>query len=375
MNPRLLSRRSALAAMAGAVAAPFVPRWGGGGALLAGEPSERGDVHGGGRSEPTWVEREAYLMGTLLRGRVGAPDRRRGLAALEAAYDEVRRIEALLSTWRSDTELARLNRARPHEPVPVAEELFGLLQTVRELSHRTRGAFDPAVGALVDAWGFRTGGRRPTPAQLAAARRATGLRHFSVDASAETVTRLHPGAWIDSGAFGKGAGLAAADRALGRIGAGSALLDFGGQLLARGGGPEGSGWPIHVAHPRERSRPVARLRVTDRSVATSGASERWVELDEARLGHVLDPRTGRPVEAWGSVTVVGADPVASDALATALFVMGPVEALRWARGRRGIGVLVLETESDGLRPGWNEAMERWIADMDMNHDDDGDEIR
>jgi hypothetical protein len=144
----------------------------------------------------------------------------------------------------------------------------------------------------------------------------------------------------------------------------SALLDFGGQLLAMGSNRSGAGWKVVVAHPAQRERGVVTLRLRDVSVATSGASERFVEVAGQRFGHILDPRTGTPVPAWGSVTVVAADPLVADILATAIFVMGPTVGLEWAaREAAGVGVLLLIDESDGLCARWNEAMEPWLIEV------------
>lgn len=204
----------------------------------------------------------------------------------------------------------------------------------------------------MDVRGLRTGGREPTAAEVEDALAAVRAG-FRLDVAPGTATRLHEAAWIDAGGFGKGAGLRAAGERLRDLGVTDALLDFGGQGLVLGGADEGGGWRIAVAHPVRRSRPVATLLVSDRSVATSGASE--------RPGHLLDPRTGASLAAWGSVTVVHPDPLAADALSTGLYVLGPEAAAEWARGRTDVGVLILESGPDGLRARWNREMERWLA--------------
>ncbi len=302
------------------------------------------------------VEREAYLMGTLLRVSVEAPDHSTGLAAIERAFTEVQRLEDLLSTWRPDTELARLNAASVGAPFAASTELVGLLQEARRWRDATEGAFDPGLGVLIDAWDMRGAGRRPSPEELAAARGATGLVLFDVDAASGTVRRTREGAWIDSGAFGKGAALRGARVVLEDAGIRSALLDFGGQVLAIGLPAGDSGWSVAVAHPARRSEPAAAIRIADASASTSGQSERGVELEGCRVGHILDPRSGRPVPAWGSVTVVAADPLVADALSTGLFVLGPERALAWARDKSDVGVLVLAPTPEGLRAGWSGSL-------------------
>lgn len=323
-------------------------------ALLAGCASRPA---GDAAADTVWVEREAYLMGTTLRGRVLAPTRAAGLAALERAFAEVRRQEALLSSWRGDAELARVNGAPPGVPVRPTPELFALLAEARAWSDSTGAAFDPTVGALVDAWGLRGAGRRPAEAELRRAREASGWRRFALDAAAGTVVRRDSLAWIDTGGFGKGAALRGVERVLEREGTRAALFDFGGQVLAVGAPPGEAAWPVAAAHPARRQEPAAELRLRGRSASTSSASERWVEEGGERLGHVLDPRTGRPVPAWGSVTVVARDPLAADALSTALFVMGPEEGMRWARERQDVGVLFLVERGGVVEARWNAGLE------------------
>jgi thiamine biosynthesis lipoprotein len=301
------------------------------------------------------VERETYLMGTLLRAQVGASDREVGLAAIESAFATVARLEDLLSTWRDDTELSRLNHAPVGTSEAVSPALVALLAEVRRWRDDTDGAFDPGLGSLIDAWDMRGKGRIPSRAELESALSASGLSHFQLDPARGTLRRTRDGSWIDSGAFGKGAALRSARDVLEALGIRSALLDFGGQVLAIGD-PDDPAWTSAVAHPSRRQEPVALIRLSDASASTSGQSERAVEVHGCRLGHILDPRTGFPVPAWGSVTVVAADPLEADALSTGLFVLGPDAALRWARGRADVGVLVLVESDDEVAAGWNDAL-------------------
>lgn len=311
---------------------------------------------------PVLLERQVVRMGTRLTGRVWAADRRGAASALEAAFRAVRREEELLSTWTGATALARLNRSRPGRPRRVDGRLHDLLREAWRIAEATDGAFDPAVGSLVDAWDLRGEGRRPTAAGLEAALASSGRRCF-VLGEGRRVERVCPGAWIDAGAFGKGSGLRRARDRLREEGVEAALLDFGGQLVALGSPPERRAWPASVAHPDDRARTVARLALRDVSAATTASSERFVVIDGEVRGHVLDPRSGEPVPPWGGVTVVARDPMRADALSTALFVMGPSRAIEWSRGREDVAVLVLELEEDGgVAACWNEAMERHLVE-------------
>lgn len=288
------------------------------------------------------VERSAYLMGTLLRVEARGSDRGCTVAATEAALDEIARLESVLSSWRPDSEVGRLNRAVPGVRVALSPELTGLLAEATSWHERTDGAFDPAVGALIEAWDLRGAGRLPSPSELESARRSSGLARLTL--SAGVAARPDTAWWLDTGAFGKGAALRSAAAVLRAHGVADAVLDFGGQLLVLGGPHE-----VAVADPRARSEAMPqRLRLTGASISTTSSSERHVAVAGARYGHVLDPRNGRPVAAWGSVSVVAADALVADALSTALFVLGPAAALEWAALHPEVGVLVQQVAGDDV---------------------------
>lgn len=347
-----------VAASADGRTAPGVP-------VFASEPVEApaGPVTGRDTShrEVHAVRRRVYAMGTLLTGTVWADRRSTAVGAFETALRSVEAMEDRLSTWREDTELAAVNAAREGRRLVVGDTLFALLQDARRWWRATGGAFDPGVGRLVEAWDLRGRGRVPSGRELRTALAASGMECWTMDADRHAVTARCPGAWIDAGAFGKGAAFRSAERSLREQGARGALLDFGGQVLAVGRPPGRDAWRVGVAHPTRRGESVATLEVADRSVATTSASERFVVVDGERRGHVLDPRTGEPVPAWGSVTVVTEDPLAADALSTALFVRGPRAAMDRAGSLDGVGVLVLVAAEEGVRAGWNRAMEAYLV--------------
>jgi thiamine biosynthesis lipoprotein len=307
------------------------------------------------------VERESFVMGTTLGVVVAAPSRSQAIDATEEAFEAVRRLDDVLSTWREDSEIARLNHAVPGKPVLLSPDLYLILQDAARWSRLTSSAFDPAIGSLVDAWDLRGAGRVPDPAALRKARAAAGLRHFVFASEDRAISRTDSAAWIDSGAFGKGVALRAARQALLRRGVTSGSINFGGQVLVVGSARDGGSWPVPVAHPSRRDEPAAWLHLRDRSVSTSSQSERFVTVNGERFGHILDPRTGHPVPAWGSVTVVAEDPATADVLSTALLVLGPDAGLQWARNRRDVAVLFLIQHPGGLTRRWNTAMEAFLV--------------
>ncbi|HEV8267717.1 MAG TPA: FAD:protein FMN transferase [Thermoanaerobaculia bacterium] len=284
-------------------------------------------------AEPRAVERRVAVMGTLFGIEVRSTSREAALSASEAALEAVESAEALLSTWRSGTPLSRLNAAPVGKPEPLPAALVRALHEVFAISARTEGAFQPGILPLVRAWGLRSGGRVPGADELERARRASSLGGFDVDLERSTATRLRADAAIDEGAWGKGWARDRAGAALEASGS-SGLLDLGGQLLAVGGGER----IVDVAHPTDRSRTVLKLRLRQASASTSGNSERSVKTAGVVVGHLLDPRSGRPAPDFGSVTVVASSALVADALSTALYVLGPEEGLAISRRLRSEGL-------------------------------------
>ena len=317
------------------------------------------------------LARHLAVMGTSLAIAVSAPGRDAALEASEAAVRAIEAVDGLLSTWREDTPLARLNAAPPGVPHETPAELVALLKSIFEWSERTGGAFDPTVLPLVRAWGIRGAARVPNAMELHAARRATGLALFSFDESpsspslpspARRVARLDAAAGIDEGAWGKGWALDRAAEALRAAGITSFTIDLGGQLLVAG-----EGRIVAVADPRNRSRMVAALRLKDASASTSGNSERGLDVNGRRIGHLLDPRTGEPAPDFGSVTVVAPSALVADVLSTALFVLGPKDGMALSERLRGEG-MVHETlflfegeDGNGLRAAASPGMKRLLT--------------
>lgn len=267
------------------------------------------------------LERRVLAMGTELSLHLeGTGDLGR---ASEAALAEASRLERACSTWDSASEWSRLNAAQGR-PVALAPEWIHLLTTLKAWTQRTEGAFDPALWALIQAWGTRHGGTTPTPQDLAKAREASGSGLLHLDPVAGTAWLGHPLAGVEEGGFLKGYAL---DRMKAAAPCAAGLLDFGGQLLAWGRPVEAS-----VADPENRHQPRLTLTLHNASLSTSGTSERG--------RHILDPRSGLPCETWGSVAVVAPSGLEADILSTALYVMGPEAGLAWAE-REGVAAIFL----------------------------------
>ena len=288
------------------------------------------------------TERQVYLMGTRATLLSWESSRADAVAALDRMLAILESTEQELSTWRPESFLSRLNRQPVAESWEAPDSLCHLLGELTTWTDLSSGAFDPAVGSLVDVWGLRDTGSMPSRASEESARARAGLDHFAVETSPCSITRLAD-ATFDAGAFGKGAAL---DRvaSLGESG----MVDLGGQLAVFGESPVG-GWPVRIAHPRQRDMPVVELRLTGGSLAVSGGSERDRWVDDERVGHIVDPRTGRPVSRSLSVAVWHERALAADAIATALYVMGLDEGRDWAEAH-GVAACFVVPHGPGVPP-------------------------
>ena len=250
--------------------------------------------------------------------------------AASEALDLVHQLEQLMSVYRQDTQLSLVNRTAAEEPVPVDAELFSLLNRAREISEQTAGAFDPAAGALVSLWRWcRQAGRIPTNDEVATTLACCGVKHVQWDESTSSLRFDRPGIEVNLGAIGKGHAVDRAGEVLLARGIGDWLVHGGrSSVLAHGRHAELDGWPVGLRNPLLPDKPFATLLLQDEALGTSGTAVQWFRHEGKRYGHILDPRTGWPVESMVSVSVIAPDAALADALSTAFFVLGVENALK-----------------------------------------------
>jgi thiamine biosynthesis lipoprotein len=294
-------------------------------------------------------------MGTRAQLSAYAGHAKDGLAKLESALAALEETEEELSTWRESSEISALNRQPVGKPWMATPRLCRTFADIWRWHRETAGAFDPAIGALLAAWNIHGEGAIPSTAAHAQAVASSGMALLAFDETACTVTRRGDVA-IDTGAFGKGEGLDRAAAALGDI---PWMIDLGGQVSV-GSHPAPVGWTIGIADPRRRDIPVLHVRMTSGSLSTSAGSERDLAVNGARVGHILDPSTGRPATFDGSVTVWHERGLVADILSTALYVMGPEAGLRWADAR-GLAACYLIPDGASNRTASTPAFRRLIT--------------
>jgi thiamine biosynthesis lipoprotein len=315
-----------------------------------------GTALAGQSGEPGLLSRDAYLMGTRAQLSIRGPDRGANLALLDRALAVLEDTDRELSTWRDDSAISGLNRAPVGVPWPASSRLCAMFATVYAWHRETAGAFDPAIGVLGEAWDVHGAGRVPRAGDLASARARSGLGLLRFSEQACTLTRLAD-VRLDTGAFGKGEAL---DRAEAVLAGHDWMIDLGGQVSAGVFAPSAPPWVVGLAHPGHRTRSTAQVRITGGSLSTSGGSERDLHARGVRIGHVLDPRTGRPAAFDGAVVAWHERGLVADILSTALYVMGPADGLRWAEAK-GVSAAYLLTRAGKVEVRATSAFARLIA--------------
>jgi thiamine biosynthesis lipoprotein len=276
-----------------------------------------------------------------------------GTEAALAALDLVDALEAQLSAYRADSELSEINRRAAAGPVPVEPRLWELLVVALALHAQTAGAYDITSAPLSAAWGFaRRTGAVPSDAELAAALERVGSQHVELDPAKHSIHFQRPGLELNLGSIGKGYALDRAGEALADAGVHDFLL-HGGQssVLARGSrltaDAAGRGWPVGIAHPLRPERRLGQVWLQDGGLGTSGSGVQYFHVRGRRLGHILDPRTGWPVEGVLSTTVLAPTAREADALSTAFFILGPEGTADFCRQRPELAALVVCSPDDG----------------------------
>lgn len=299
-------------------------------------------------------------MGTVARMVVYARSSKAAAAATGAAFDRIRELDSILSDYQAESELNRLSHQAGGTPVRIGPDLFRVLSAAQNLAVRSNGAFDVTVGPVIRLW-RRARRQRALPEadSIAAALEITGFRRLSLDSKQQTAQLAKPGMLLDVGGIAKGFAADEALKTLKRAGIERALVALGGDIAMSNPPPGKKGWSIEIASLNLAGAPKPRpLLLANAAVSTSGDAEQFVEISGIRYSHIIDPRTGKALTGRRSVTVVAANGIDSDALATAVSVMDPKEGLKLIDATRGAAALVVAETNSGIQrwksKGWGK---------------------
>jgi FAD:protein FMN transferase len=290
----------------------------------------------------TRIHKQArYLMGTLCEITVYAEESQAN-SAMNAAFAELKRIDGLLSNWKEDSDLMRMNRAAGTPAnngslaeITVENELFERVRIALSIAHETGGLFDPTVGPLVRAWGFLPARQSATTRneEIQKARGRVGWEKVHLQEEKRSVQFAVPGMEVDLGGIAKGYAAARAADVLKSYGIESGFINLGGSSMMAIGSPPGrEGWPVFIRDPRDGETPAAEIELHDgEALATSGTYEKTVGAGKHRHSHIMNPITGEAVGGATSVTIVMDDAETADALTKPFFFLAWPPAEDWAR--------------------------------------------
>ncbi|MEZ0231522.1 MAG: FAD:protein FMN transferase [Methylophilaceae bacterium] len=291
-------------------------------------------------------------MGTTWTVRYINVDQRSDDAVRMLIEHELDLVVAQMSTWEQGSNLSIFNRAEAGTWHVLPTPFFNVLDCALKVAAETEGAFDPTIGPLVNLWGFGPEGKRTSPpdeAEIKAAHAYCGWQKLQLDS--ETMRALQPGnVYVDFSGIAKGYSVDSIARALKKAGVESYMVEVGGELYGTGIKPDGQPWWIALeTSPDASSVTESIVALHGLAVATSGDYRRFFEHHGQHYAHTIDPRTGFPIDrtsnALVSVTVIHAECMVADALATAFTVMGVKAALAYAK-KKDIAVLLIEQKAE-----------------------------
>ncbi len=291
-------------------------------------------------------------MGTIVDITVAAKDEKKADAAITAAFKEIGRLESIMSTYRPESDISKVNSAAGLHPVKVHKDLMIAVKKSLQFADLSGGAFNIAIGPAIDLWNVTESEEIPTPAELAAVRPLIDYKNVIVNEDDSSIFLAKKGMRINLGGIGKGIAADYAHKILQSYGIRSGIIAVAGDLHAIGKKPDGGKWTIGITHPRKKESAIAKVYLADMSISTSGDYERFFMKNGVRYHHILSPETLYPSEGFQSVSVLARDSTTTDALSTAIFAMGPEDGKKLIERLKGVeAVIVQDDGSIWMSPG------------------------
>ena len=305
-------------------------------------------------SQNVAVKRAQMHMGTLVTITAVAPDKDVGYKAIQAGFNEIKRLERLLSTWIPESELSQVNAESGRRPVTVSRETLNLVARSLEVARLTEGGFNIAVGPAVEAWSVTERQRIPSDEELQRLKALVDVAAIQLDMALRTIFLPHKGMKIDVGGIGKGYAADQAAEEMKKAGARGGVVALSGDIKTFGALPDAAGFPVGIKHPRKEGAVIAVIDLQDEAISTAGDYERFFERDGVRYHHILDPQTLQPARSCQSVTVIGKEGVLVDGLDTGIFVLGPERGMALVERLAGVEAVIIDdqgkmTLSSGIR--------------------------
>lgn len=301
---------------------------------------------------PERVQGEGTAMGTHLafaaftNEKVSAAKTRE---AFDAAIAEIRRVEALMTTWKPDSEISRINAAAGKSAVAVGDETFGIVKESVHASELSEGTFDITFHTLHGLWKFDEDldPHPPATKDVAARLPFVGYKNIKLDEAKKTVMLAKERTQIGLGGIAKGYAVDRAVKVLEQAGLTSFFVQAGGDLFARGKKADGSDWQAGIRDPRgAEGSYFAKLPLSDHAFSTAGDYERSYVIGNKRYHHIIDPRTGQPATACRSVTIWAESALVADEIDDAVFILGPEKGMKLVESLDGVGAVIVDAKNN-----------------------------
>jgi thiamine biosynthesis lipoprotein len=298
------------------------------------------------QNEPVLVKRAQMQMGTIVTLTVVASNEKQAQRALTAGFDEIHRLEMLLSTWIPNSELSQVNAEAGRQAVDVSADTLLILQRSLEIARLTNGGFNIAIGPAVQAWNISEDPRIPEQVELDRLRPLIDLRQIRIDVKAGSVFLAKSGMRVDVGGIGKGFAADKAAEAMQAAGAVGGVVALSGDIKTFGRMPDHTLFTIGIQHPRKEGVILARITLENEAISTAGDYERYFMRDGIRYHHILDPRTLQPARGCQSVTVIAKEGVMADGLDTGIFAMGPDRGMELIERLPDVEGVIVDSEGN-----------------------------
>jgi thiamine biosynthesis lipoprotein len=291
------------------------------------------------------------VMNTVAKITAIAPDEKTAQLSIDSAFKEIYRLEKLMNRYDPNSQLSNVNKMAAKEPVRVDKDLFDILQQSIRYSKLSDGAFDITIGPLVDLWKkCAEVNSMPTDKQLAQIKKIIGYDKLLLDANDFSVRFAAEGVSLDLGAIAKGFAADKAVEEMKKCGAIGGMVSIGGQIGCFGLTEQKNKWAIGIQNPvkSESNQNIAKLLLSDMAVSTSGNYERFYKIGGKRFSHIFNPETERSADELASVTIIAANGSQTDALATAVSVLGAKRGMELIEKIKGVEAILISTDNKNV---------------------------
>tara|TARA_B100000886_G_scaffold188287_1_gene129410 strand:- start:1989 stop:2981 length:993 start_codon:yes stop_codon:yes gene_type:complete len=294
--------------------------------------------------------KNVVLMGSDFQITIVEKDKLRAEFLINLCVSEITRIENLISSWRKSSETSLINSNAGIKPVKVKKELFDLISRSIKISEITQGSFDITYASLDEVWYFdRKMLSLPTKTDISNSVSKIGYENIILDRKNQTVFLKLRGMKIGFGAIGKGYAADKAKDILIKRNVKSGIINAGGDLTAWGEKPSGKDWMVAIVNPLNKNKVFSWLPINDKSIVTSGSYERFIKFNGKSYSHIIDPRSGYPIDGILSVTIIAEKAELADALATSVFVLGENVGLDLINQLPGVDCIIINDKNEIIK--------------------------